>query len=187
MKDEKPGWDYKPDGDPKADIPDDAQPALADTPDDPTSLISWTASEFIDHNQGMAWYMALLGGTAVLTAGVYVLTRDYFASATVPVVGILVGIFVRHKPRQIKYELTSSGLRAGDKFYNWRTFKSFSIVPDGALMSISLTPTKKFMPAISAYFDPADQQKIVDVLSDKLPYEERQLDAVDRLTRRLKF
>jgi len=37
------------------------------------------------------------------------------------------------------------------------------------------------------YFSPEDEQKIIDTLANFLPQEVRELDAVDRLTRRLRF
>jgi hypothetical protein len=43
------------------------------------------------------------------------------------------------------------------------------------------------MPPISAYFAPKDEERITKILGNYLPYEERKLDNVERLSRRLRF
>jgi hypothetical protein len=43
------------------------------------------------------------------------------------------------------------------------------------------------MPLLTIYYDPADEDKIVNALSDMLPHEDRQHDMVERLMRRLRF
>jgi hypothetical protein len=48
-------------------------------------------------------------------------------------------------------------------------------------------PLKRFMPPLSLYMDPADEEKIVDVLADYLPVEQREQDPIDKLMRRLRF
>ncbi|MEX1995414.1 MAG: hypothetical protein WD887_01405 [Candidatus Saccharimonadales bacterium] len=152
-----------------------------------TTSISWSASEYIDHTRGAGWYGLLVLATAALTAGIYFITRDYFASGTIPIIGVVVGVFASRKPRQLSYELSESGFRVGQKTYPYNQFKSFSIIRDGALLSINLLPIKRFMVPVSAYFDAADEEKITDTIGVHLPYEERSMDGVDRLSRRLKF
>ncbi|MEX2006687.1 MAG: hypothetical protein WD877_00710 [Candidatus Saccharimonadales bacterium] len=153
----------------------------------PERSIAWTASEYIDHTRGASWYSLLVLATVVLTAGVWLMTKDYFATAVVAIVGIIVGIFASKKPRQISYELTSSGLKAGEKFYAYNLFKSFAVIRDGALNSVNLFPAKRFMPPISAYYEPQDEEAIIDAIGQHLPYEERSLDGIDKLSRRLRF
>lgn len=149
--------------------------------------ISWTASEYIDHNRGAGWYLLLFLSTGLLSAGIYLLTKDYFATTVIIIAGIVLLIFSRHKPQEITYELSSSGINAGGKLYSYGSFKSFSVVKDGALNSISFTPLKRFMPPFSAYYAPSDEEKIIQALSAYLPYEEKQLDGIDRLSRRLRI
>ena len=151
------------------------------------AAVSWSASEYIDHTRGVGWYTALILGTAGLTGAIYLITRDYFASATMPIIGLVVGVFASRKPQQVKYELSGSGIRVGEKPYSYNLFKSFSIIRDGALLSVNLLPTKRFMMPVSAYFDSTDEEKITATIGNHLPYEERGMDGVDKLSRRLKF
>jgi hypothetical protein len=43
------------------------------------------------------------------------------------------------------------------------------------------------MPPVAAYFDPADEKKIMETAGNFLPYEDRQLDAIERLARRVRL
>ena len=148
---------------------------------------SWTASEYIDHNRGASWYLLLTLATAALAIILYLLTKEYFAAGTIIAVGVIVGFYARQKPRNVNYELSESGLRVGEKLYNYSLFKSFSLIKDGMLNSIQLTPLKRFMPPISAFYDAADEEKITDILGEHLPFEDTKQNGIDRLSRRLKL
>lgn len=189
MNDDNP-WEYKPDGKQASAMPGlpttGAAPGAAPRTASGTS-VSWTASEYIDHSRGADWYLGLVAGTVVLAAAVYFVTKDYFAGGVIAAVGIIVGVFSTHKPRQIQYELASTGLRVGDKSYPLSLFKSFALIREGALSSVNLVPIKRFMPPLSIYFDPSDEQKIVTILGEHLPLAEGGLDAVERLSRRLRL
>jgi hypothetical protein len=151
------------------------------------SNITWTASEYVEHQRGVGWYASLVIATVVLAAGIYLITKDYFATGTIIVLGIIVGVFAGHKPGQIDFELSDSGLRVGEKNYSYSLFRSFSIFREGKLSSINLTPIKRFMPPISAYFDPKDEKKIVDLLGEHIPFEPRNPGVIDRLSLRLRL
>jgi hypothetical protein len=148
---------------------------------------SWTASEFIEHHKSSSWYLMLVGATAALAGLVYLVTKDKIAAGVIVILGVIVGYYAGHKPRQLSYELNDTGLRIGDKLYPYANFKSFSIIRDGALSSIQLTPLKRFMPPVAAYFDPDEEQSAIGAIEAHLPYEEGSLDVVERLTRRLRF
>ncbi len=48
-------------------------------------------------------------------------------------------------------------------------------------------PLKKLMLPVAAYFGPGDEERIMDIIGQHLPYEERQMDPIDRLSRKLRF
>lgn len=189
MQPEEPAnWQYDPGSNlasGQSNSPQEAAPQVSAS--SKGSSLAWTASEYIHHERGVGWYLLLFLGTIGLSAGVYFLTKDYFATGTIVVLGIIVAIFAGRKPNQMTYELTSSGIRVGEKAYNYNLFKSFAVVREGTLSSINLMPIKRFMPPVTAYFADADEQKITDVLGKNLPYEERKADGIDRLSRRLRF
>ena len=190
MEDNNTNWEYKPDGKEVSAAPN-LPGSAASTGPQPKSpkdaTISWTASEYIDHTRGSGWYLALSAGTVVLAGLVYLITKDYFATGVIVVMGAVVGVFSTHKPKQVAYELSSLGLKADEKVYALNLFKSFALIREGALSSVNLIPIKRFMPPLSIYFDPSDEQKIVSLLGSHLPLEEGGLDAIERLSRRLRF
>ena len=165
--------------------PDDESAEAAQSPQ--AATISWTASEYIDHQRGASWYALLIVVTIVLATAVYFLTKDYFATGTIAILGIIVAVFVGRKPAQVNFELSDSGLRVGEKTYNYNLFKSFTIIREGSLTSLSLTPIKRFMAPVSAYFDPKDEQKITEVVGEHLPLEQHAPSAIDRLSLRLRI
>ena len=156
-------------------------------PPSDNSTVTWTTAEYFHHEHGVGWFALLFVAIITLTGVVYLLTRDYFASGTILVVGAIVGIFATRKPGQVTCELSNSGLRIGEKLYNYSQFKSFSIIRATESSSISLLPLKKFMPPVNVYFGAADEEKITDVLGRHLPYEQRKQAGIDRLSNKLKF
>jgi len=181
-------WQYKPDdGAPAPDLPDDSSNGSPATTSKTSKPVTWQAPEFIEHHHPASWYGALGLVTLALVAVIFVTTRDYFAAGVMLVLGVIVGVFAGHKPSQATYDISRGGLSVNGKTYPFSSFKSFAVLREGPLSSINLFPLKRFMPPIAAYFEPADEQKIVDALGNYLPYEERKLDGIDRLSRRLRL
>ena len=149
--------------------------------------VDWSASEYIEHEKDIRWYGALIGGGVLLTALIFVITRDYLASAVVLLAIISIAVFAGRKPDTKQYSVDESGVKIGEKTYTYSQFRSFSLVEEGAINSIWLKPLKRFAPAVIMYFSPEDEQKIVDVLSNFLPHEDRELDAIDRFSKRVRF
>jgi hypothetical protein len=85
------------------------------------------------------------------------------------------------------YIVDEKGIQVQEKFHPYAEFRSFSVVEEGAINSIWLKPLKRFVPIVVMYFSPEDEQKIIDVLANFLPHEERELDAIDRLSKRMRF
>lgn len=187
---ENPQWQYKSGGaepDPVAEplvASDTAKKPSKGSPDGPTT---WKAAEYIEHERAPGWYTMLAIGTVVLSAATYLITKDYFATGIILVLGFIVGFAARHKPRQLEYEVSDQGLRIGTKTYPYTQFKSFSVIQEGSLTSINMVPVKRLMPMVTAYFDSKDQDRIVSTIGNYLPFEERQMDGIDRLTHRLRF
>ena len=151
------------------------------------NAISWTASEFVAHDKTPGWYLMLAIGTAVLAAIVYLVSRDFISVGVVVAAGLVFGVFASHKPRQRQYRVDAQGINVDDKRYNYADFRSFSVVPEGAFKSIVFMPLKRFSPPLSIYYAPEDEDRIVGLLADRLPFEQGHRDAVDSLMRRIRF
>jgi len=176
---ENPSWDYKPGQDTAV------QTAQVASGGSAANSFSWTAAEYIEHRPNAGWYLIMLFILVAVAAGTYFITKDYFAvGATIAAVLIAV-VYARRRPKQVTYELTSRNLNIGQKKYAYSLFKSFSIFHEGELSSINFMPIKRLMPPVSIYCTPQDEQKIISLVGEHLPYEEHKLDVFDRLTQRL--
>jgi hypothetical protein len=149
--------------------------------------ITWTASEFIAHDKSAGWYAGLVMAAIVVGALIFLITHDWLSLAVVIVAALLFGVYGSHQPRQLEYRLDQQGLDIGPKHYGYDQFRSFSVMPEGAFSSIVFMPLKRFSPLISIYYAPEDEDRIVALLAEKLPVEERRRDPVDSLMRRLRF
>lgn len=165
------------------------EPEASSTPPPPSAGdgVSWTASEFIAHEKSAGWYTALLLATAIIIVIVYLLTRDKISAVVVLFCAFALAALAGRKPRQLQYKINSSGITIAEKHFEYGLFKSFAIVPEGAFSSIVLMPLKRFAPLTTIYYAPEDEEKIVNVLSSRLPLEPHKLDAVDSLMRRIRF
>lgn len=167
--------------------------ATTDTPHDPRPspaeerTINWTASEFIAHQKSIGWYAAL-AAVAVIVAGlIYVLTKDKISTIVVLIGALALGFYGARQPRQLDYRLDSAGVTIGSRYHGYEEFRSFAIVPEGAFSSIVFMPLKRFALLTTIYYAPADEDKIVQLLSNILPLEQHRLDPVDQLMRRIRF
>jgi len=189
-QDEESPWQYNPDGkEAVEDLPDEDNESPDSKPAPATrgKTFSWQAPEFIAHPHPASWYAALVVVTVVLAAGVFLVTKDYIAIGVIVVLGVIVGLSAKRQPRLISYELSNSGLNINDKKYPYSSFKSFSMLRDGDMTSVNLFPLKRFMPLVSAYLAHSDEDKVTKAIGNHLPYEQRQMDSMDRLSRRLRF
>lgn len=149
--------------------------------------ISWTASEYIDHEKNNSWFLGIGGATVAIALITYFLTQDIVSSVVVVIAGALLIVSGVRKPRTLSYLLDDNGLQVGSNFYPYASFKSFTVLEEGALTSVQLLPTRRFMPSISIYYPPDQEEAIITGLGNFLPHEERKRDAVDSLMRRIKF
>lgn len=149
--------------------------------------IQWQASEFIDHEKNSNWFVLLGLGTVVTCTVVYFISNSIFSTAVVLIAAVAFAVTAKQKPRTMQYSLMPQELRVGDKSYRYDDFRSFNLVQDGALWSIILQPTKRFMPSLTIYFDQTDGEKIFDALAAQMPHQERSVDSVDRFMKRIRF
>ena len=148
---------------------------------------SWTASEYVAHDKNAVWYL-LFGIVALsVTAFIYIVLNDLLAAITVGVVAASFGFLAARPPHTRNYALSAGTLHVGDKTYPLDEFKSYSIVEESMVVSIWLKPLARFAPFVVLYYEPKDEQKIVQQLGASLPNEPRELDFLDRMIQRLRF
>lgn len=178
-------WQFNP-SDADAQVPNEQHEAVAQAVTN-TESVSWTASEFVAHEKGISWYAALVVCALVLLVLVYVVTKDKITTGIILFTAIAFGVYAKRKPQTLPYHLDSTGLTVGSKFYGYNQFRSFSVIHDGAFSSISFMPLQRFMPVITVYYAPEDEAKIVQILTARLPAENRGRDFIDRFLHRIRF
>jgi hypothetical protein len=149
--------------------------------------VQWSASEYVAHEKSAGWYAMFFGGSIVIVALVFLITRDILAGIVVLLACAAISVYAGRKPGTNMYIVDEKGIQVQDKFHSFAEFRSFSVVEEGAINSIWLKPLKRFAPVVVMYFSPDDEQKIIDVLANFLPHEERELDTIDRLSKKMRF
>jgi hypothetical protein len=149
--------------------------------------ISWTASEYVAHDKSPGWYLALMIGAAGLSVLIYLMTHDFISVGVVLISALLIGSYGSRRPRQLEYRVDQHGIAIGGKNYSYRQFRYFSVVPEGAFSSMVFIPLSRFALPLSIYYAPEDEEKILAVLSDHLPFEPEHRDPIDNLMRRIRF
>jgi hypothetical protein len=156
-------------------------------PTEQTQEVSWTASEFVQHEKNANWYGLLTLAAIALASIAYLFTRDVMAIVAITLVALIFGYVAGRPPRVLDYHLDRHGLTIAHKMYPYGSFKSFSVIDEGAFSSITLMSLRRFMPPLSIYFVPDDEQKIIGVLGQHLPMAPPSHDLIDRFMRFIKF
>lgn len=149
--------------------------------------VTWQASEYIHHEKDGVWFIGLIVVSVVLVALSIFLIKSWTFTALIVVMAASVVIYARRPPRTLTYSLSYQGLAVNEKTYSLNDFRAFGIVQDGPLFSIVLIPVKRFMPSVNVYFPQEQGEKIVDVLGESVPMEHIELDAIDKLVKKLRF
>ena len=149
--------------------------------------VSWSASEYISNPKNSGWFLMLGFAVIVISTAIYLITHDIVSVVVIVLIGVAVGVFAAREPRTLKYKVGGSGVQLGLKFYPYQEFKSFSVIADDAFSHISLSPLKRFMPPLSLHYSPEDEDKILKMLADYLPYEEPKRDFIENFTRKIRF
>lgn len=153
-----------------------------------TKPITWSASEYVAHHKNTAWFVAASLVAIAIACVVFLATnQSWFSAALVLIASATFIFFAAQPPRTLEYSLDGHALTIAGKAYDYHRFKSFSVIQEGAVNSISLEPLERFMPVISIYYEPKDEEKITSLLGKYLPYEERELAQVDKLMRKIRF
>lgn len=176
-----------PASDPQLEAPNNDYSAPVQSVVAPQEMLSWTASEFIAHHKTSGWYAVLLLASCVAAVIVWLITRDIISASVIVLAGGVLATYANRKPRQLSYQLDPAGLTVGQRHYNFNDFRSFSVVPEGAFSSIIFAPLKRFGTPITIYFDPDDEDSIIQAISSRLPHSEHKPDLVDGIMSRIRF
>ena len=149
--------------------------------------IQWSSAEFIEHEKNSSWYMMFGVATILIAALVFLVTKEILATLIIIFVAATAAFYASRPAQTRSYEINEDGVKIDKRQFKYDDFKSFSVVEEGPKDSIWLRPMKKFVPFTIIYFEPKDEEPIIMALSAFLPHEERELDSIDKLTRKLRF
>jgi hypothetical protein len=180
-------WQYKPDNSVESNYVGSDASQTTGVPLQQIPSVSWSASEYIAHEKSASWYLALFGASTVLVAFVFIFTRDILASIVILLACLVIGVYAARKPATKQYVVDEKGVTIDSVLFPYREFRSFSVIEEGAIDSVWLKPLKRFSPVKAIYFSPEDESRIIDVLANFLPHEQKELDAVDRFSKRMRF
>jgi len=151
------------------------------------AVINWTASEYVAHDKNMGWYALVVLVSGVVAAVVYFITRDFVSTGVMIVLGLAFAAFGARKPQVLEYSIDAVGIQIGPKHYPFTMFRTFSLLEEDAVHSILLMPLQRFNLPITVYYDPANEDGIIEALSIHLPHEDRRLSPIDNLMRKIRF
>lgn len=149
--------------------------------------ISWSASEFLHHEKSAVWYLSASAVIVLISALSYLLIGDLISPIAVIILGALLLVGAGRKPRSVEFTVDSRGIVAGNKEYIYDDFQSFAVIQEDQIESVVLYPQKRFAPEINMYFPPDEGQKIFDILSRYLPFEQREKDRIDKFLHKIRF
>jgi hypothetical protein len=177
-------WEYNP-GDNDASTFDDESSHKAQA--EQIKSFKWTGPDSFSRSKKFSWYLILLLITAVVTAIIFLLTKDKITAGVIVVSGLLIAIYGAKKPKMVEYQIDRNGFSVGRHRYEFNKFKSFSVVNEGDNLTALLVPLHRFLPLSYINFVVADQDKIIPPLVNSLPHEPKRLDILDRVFRRIGF
>lgn len=150
--------------------------------------LTWTvSSESHSYEKSSSWYLILAVVTVIVAGILYLLTKSIITPVVIVVCGIIAGFYSKRQLPQLDYLINSQGIRIGSKQYRYDHFRLFIITTGLPFPELTLIPVKRFMPSISVRYSSEVEKKLLDILSQHLPYEERRPDFIDALMHRVHF
>lgn len=157
----------------------------ADTDDE--VLLRWQATEYVQHDRTIIWYLVFGIVVAALVALAILVFRSWTFAILVPVMAVALIIYVKRPASINDYTLSRTGLHINERLSPYSQFKSFGVVSHNGVHSIVLVPRKRFQISQTLYFPEEVGEPLVDMLAARLPMKELTPDLVDRMLSRLRL
>ncbi|MCL2451262.1 hypothetical protein FWD20_00005, partial [Candidatus Saccharibacteria bacterium] len=156
-----------------------------------TLNIEWTASESIDHDRGVKWYVVAIVVVLVIMGLNLWLQGINFGSISFEVLIVVVFVallIVSSRPaRELRYALTDEGISVEGQLHPFAEFRAFGVRREGKLWQLVLIPVKRFSFGITIYIHDDQGEAIVDALGARLPMENIKTDWLDKVVNKLKM
>jgi len=157
------------------------------TPEVDEATIQWQATEYVQHDRGMMWYLVLTGISLALMAIAIFLMQSISFAILIPVMAAALIIYVRRPASLVNYTVSRKGIHINDKLHPYDEFRSFGILSHEGSHSIVLVPRQRFQLSQTLYFPEEVGESLVDMLAARVPMNEVKPDAIDRILARLRL
>ena len=147
----------------------------------------WSAPEFIYFKKTNIWYAYLVGITILVEVGYHFLSKDFVTPVLIVLIAYVFGYYGGKKPDTIKYVVNNESVQINGKVFYYETLKSYSIHDFGNYSSMNIIPVKRFAPLRCLNYKTEDEEKIIKIIENQLPLDNRKEDIVDKFTRLISF
>ena len=174
---------------PSFDQPQPAPTAEPQAPEAPVAgeqqPIQWQAPEYMQLARSPLWFVGFWATVVVLMVVAIFVIKSWSFALLVPAMAAALVIYSHRPPRQIQYVASAKGLYINDKLHPISEFRSFGVLQEEAMPALTFIPTKRFRPGLTVYFPQEAGEAIVDLLGSHLPMKDVELDAFDKIVRKL--
>jgi len=184
-QDVQPGWTYTSGNLTENTLLDQSEEQGADTSND--ILAKWSASEFVSHDKTTKWYVVLGLSAVVLSAIIFVLTRQILSVVVVAVMTLLFAVYASAKPRTLDYSVSNNGVQIGEKYYPFSTIKSYSVIEEEGIPYLQLLLQKRLSVPIVVYAAPDQIDQLAEIIGNFVPYDQKKRDIADKISSRIRF
>jgi len=148
--------------------------------------IVWQAEEFETHRRNWIWYLVTI--CAIVLVLIYTFyVRQWILTAVVVVIGLILYLSNRIKPRNMQYRIDGQGLHVNDKIFSFDQLKSYWFFDKDGKSYLNVISTFRFLPVITAQINPDLKDEIRAMLGAYVPESNRKdEDLVDKINRFLK-
>ena len=153
---------------------------------EPSPSFTWEASEYVEHEKSVGWYLSLWAVAAVIS-GVLAWQKQWLSIVVIVVMAMSLVVYSRKSPRTLTYALDEKGLSVNGKMMPYAQFKSYSVFQEIAWREINLEPSQRFSPRLTLLCEQEDFDTIEEILAHHLPRVDRDPDPIERLSRYLRF
>lgn len=163
-----------------------------DEGDPDRELLAWRAAEPTEtgHKNMKAILVTSVLAIAIIAAAILIsgFTLSTITTILVVVTAVTAVIMTsRQHNHLVDYAIYDNGVVIGGKYYAFQQLRSFSIISRGNTDSIELEPAQRFMIRLVMHLDSSTAEQVVELLKQKLPYEEKEESFTDRFSEFLKL
>lgn len=150
--------------------------------------ITWTAPEFVHYPKSLTWFV-IIAIVGLVLVGYFLFQRDYLTATLFILLLAIVFYFGKAKPKHIKIQLDSQGLKLGDTRVPYSQIKKFWIVYDPPTVKILNFETQAYLNRfITLQLENENPVEVRHYLLEYLPEDlEKGEQLSDKISRGLRF